>query len=109
MTNAQIILAERFRLMHDGKIGTTGRMLEVVGEDGKMVYTPEPEEIHTFAAWKSQGRKVRKGEKAVAKILIWKFASREVENDDGEIEDQSRMFMKTAAFFSQSQVEELVA
>ena len=109
MTNAQIVLAERFRLMADGKIGTTGRMLEGTDMDGKMVYTPEPEEIHTFAAWKNRGYKVRKGEKAVARILIWKYANREVENEDGEVEDRSRMFMKTAAFFSQSQVEELAA
>lgn len=109
MTNAQIVLMERFRLMNDGKIGTTGRMFESVDEDGKTVYSPEPEEIHTFAAWKSQGYKVRKGEKAVTKIPIWKYTSREVENDDGEVEDRSRMFMKTAAFFSRSQVEELAA
>ena len=108
MTNNQIIMEERVRLFNEGKIGTTGRMLSYVDGEGKTVFFPEPEEIHTFASWKAQGFKVKKGSKAIATFTIWKYATKEVENDDGETEERSRMFMKKSSFFARSQVEPMV-
>lgn len=109
MTNVDIIMAERLELMKQGKIGTTGRVFTMTDSAGAEIRVPEPEEIHTFAAWKSAGFAVRKGEKAIAKFPVWKYTSKVVENDDGEEEEHGRMYMKTAAFFARSQVDPIAA
>ena len=62
------------------------------------------EEIHTFAKWKSLGYSVKRGEKAVTKLTIWKHTSKV--NAETQ-EEETAMFMKTAAFFSTSQVEKI--
>lgn len=64
------------------------------------------EEAHTFAKWKQLGYIVRKGEHAKFKATIWKHRTKKVEVD-GEEQEQGRMFMKTASFFTASQVEAL--
>lgn len=103
MTNAQIILIESVRLMEEGIIGTSGRQLKTL--DGRIVN--EPEEIHTFAIWKSLGYKVKAGEHAIAKFPIWKYTSKKVEDENGEETDRTNMFLKTSAFFKKSQVEKV--
>lgn len=105
MTNAQIIFNEAVELMKNGKIGTTGRQFEVEDENGNKMILDEPEDIHTFQAWKKLGYCVKKGEKAVAQFHIWKCVSKEVENSEGMTEEQKKMFMKKASFFSASQVQ----
>lgn len=105
MTNEMIVLNARFELMKQGKVDSTGRMLEYVGADGEAVRVPEPEEIHTFARWKEMGFSVKKGEKAVAKLPIWKHTAK-VNDETGEEED-ARMFLKTSAFFARHQVSEV--
>lgn len=62
------------------------------------------EEIHTFAKWKSLGYAVKRGEKCVVKLSIWKHTSKV--NAETQ-EEETAMFMKTAAFFSTSQVEKI--
>lgn len=114
MTNAQIVMAEQFRLMEEGIIGTTGRELTFVDDAGNETSCMEPEAIHTFATWKQLGYKVKKGSKAVAQFPIWKYRAgkKEVEmtnvetgqNEKVEV-DNSKMFMKMASWFSASQVE----
>ena len=64
------------------------------------------EESHTFARWKQMGYKVRKGEHAKFRATIWKAKERKVNTDEGEKTDLS-MFMKTACFFTRSQVEQM--
>jgi antirestriction protein ArdC len=70
------------------------------------------EEAHTFAHWKALGYCVRKGEHATFKARIWKYAkgkrAQEVEDMTGEVQP-GRMFLKTAHFFTRSQVEPLAA
>ncbi len=106
MTNAQIISAAQFALMDAGKIGSTGRMLEVIDEAGNVHTMPEPEPIHTFNYWKECGYIVRKGQKAVTKLTIWKHTTKQPRQEDGEdTQPESRMFMKSSAFFALSQVE----
>jgi hypothetical protein len=105
MTNAQIIFLESCRLLEAGVIGSTGKVLSVENPDGTKTEMMEPEAIHTFAAWKARGFSVKKGEHAVAKFAIWKHATKTVEDDDGNEKETSRMFLKTAAFFTASQVE----
>ena len=64
----------------------------------------ESEVIHTFAKWKSLGYAVKRGEKAITKLTIWKHTSKV--NAETQ-EEETAMFMKTAAFFSTSQVEKI--
>ena len=104
MTNSEIIFNEQMDLMQEGKIGTTGRQLKIDTGDGNVITMMEPEPIHTYAAWKARGYQVKKGEKAVASFVIWKHVSKR--NEETE-EDESRMFMKRASFFSRAQVTEI--
>ena len=64
------------------------------------------EESHTFARWKQMGYKVVKGQHAAFKCTIWKAKERKVEIEGKEETDLS-MFMKTAHFFTRSQVEKM--
>lgn len=108
---------ESVRLMEEGIIGTTGLKIEVVMDNGETVSMLEPEPIHTYAAWKSLGYQVKRGETAVAKFLIWKAGkSRQQEEAEAAAEngteispERVRMFMKTAHFFKAAQVERISA
>lgn len=102
MTNAAIIMDESLRLVEQGILETTGEKVKTV--EGKEIELPEP--IHTFQKWKQLGYSVKKGEKAIAKFPIWKHTSKMVEVD-GEEEEKTNMFMKSAAFFKFSQVEKI--
>lgn len=67
----------------------------------------ESEEIHTFAKWRELGYSVKRGEKCIVKLTIWKHTAKEKTLDNGETVTDARMFMKTAAFFSTKQVEKI--
>ena len=60
-------------------IGTTGRYYNVVDENGNEKRLMEPEEIHTFSAWKALGYGVKRKEKAIATFPIWKYAAKKKE------------------------------
>lgn len=60
------------------------------------------ETCHTYAHWKSLGYQVQKGSKALFKAKIWKHVTRK-DKETGD--EEGLMFMKTASFFGQSQVE----
>lgn len=97
MTNAEIIYRTSIDLVKAGKLN----MVTVNGIE-------MPEELHTFAAWRSMGYSVKKGEKSDIKITIWKHTSKTVEDEKTHEEtEKSSMFMKTAAFFRFSQVEKI--
>ena len=106
MTNEEIIMDARLALMSEGRIKGTGRYMELTDENGEEIRLEEPEEIHTFAAWKERGFTVRRGEHAVVKLRIWKHTVKRAEDPEKE-NDLERMFMKTAFFFSPDQVEPL--
>lgn len=89
MTNEQIIYEHAMQLVEDGKIREIDGM---------------PEAIHTFQHWKSMGYSVKKGEKAIAQFMVWKMSPKKVKNEDGEEEQENRMFMHKASFFSFAQV-----
>lgn len=89
MTNEQIIYEHALELVEEGKIREIDGM---------------PEAIHTFQHWKTLGYAVKKGEKAIAQFYIWKCVSKKAENSEEMTEEQKRMFMKKASFFSDSQV-----
>ena len=103
MTNEQIIFNNRYQLMIDGVIGTTGRQITVQDEEGNKQVIYEPEQIHTIMEWKRRGFSVKKGEKAITQFTIWKHSTKKAQ-EEGE-EDEEKMFMKNAFFFSASQVE----
>ena len=110
MTNAQIILNQSINLMEQGIIGSTGRMLTFDKEDGSSEQIPEPEPIHTYAAWKSLGFQVSRGQKACASFQIWKHKNPGKKKDKKtgeEIETEEKMFMTNAFFFRRDQVEPL--
>lgn len=107
MTNAQIIYNAQMELLEQGKIKSTGKMFKAIDGEGNEILVPEPEEIHTYAAWKSLGFQVRKGQKAVASFTIWKHTVKKAKTEDEE--DEPKMFMKMSSFFSRSQVEAITA
>lgn len=115
MKNEQIIFNESMRLMNEGILKGTGRKFLVELEDGTKQEVEEPEPIHTFAAWKSIGRQVKKGQHAKAQIYIWKQGKPytvKAKNQDGEEvekEVQGKMFMKLAFFFTLDQTEPIKA
>lgn len=104
MTNNMIIFTAQQELLQAGILKPTGRMIEITDAAGNPLIFPEAEDIHTFAAWKELGYIVKKGEKAITKLTIWKHTSK-INEENGE--ESSRMFMKTAAFFAASQVEKI--
>ena len=102
MTNAQIIFTAEQELAKNGKISYTGRTFEAQDANGNIIEVQETEPIHTFQAWKELGYSVKKGSKAVTKLTIWKHTTK---TDEETGQQTSKIFMKTAAFFSASQVE----
>ena len=106
MTNEQIILSAAQQLAEAGAIKYTGRVYKARDAAGQVIELKETEAIHTYNAWRALGFQVQKGQKAVARLTIWKHATK---TDDETGEEESRMFMKTAAFFAASQVEALPA
>lgn len=113
MTNREIITMEQERLVEEGILKYTGRVLKVELEDGTEATIKEIQPIHTYNAWKSLGYQVKKGEKAVAKFAIWKYSSKKKKNEEsGETEEvvdamHGYCFMKMSAFFTNEQVEKI--
>lgn len=106
MTNKQIIEEQRVAFMKAGVLKSVGKLKVNLGD--KVVEIDEPEEIHTYAAWKSLGYCVKKGEKSQIKFPIWKYASKTSQDEEtGEEKVNGKMFMKVAAFFTPSQVEKM--
>jgi len=108
ITNAQIVDNAKRQLYAEGVLKGTGRMLEFQDAEGKTIYLPEVEDIHTFQVWKQMGYSVRKGEHAIARFSIWKYsAGKKMTDDDADPENTGRghCFLKEACWFSASQVE----
>lgn len=103
MTNEMIILNARFDLMEEGILQGTGNIITVENEDGEKIEMEEPEEIHTYQGWKSLNRQVKRGEKSVATIQIWKHTVKKPEEKDEQ--EQERMFLTNAYFFTEAQTE----
>lgn len=106
MTNEQIIFSAAQQLAEAGAIKYTGRVYKARDAAGQVIELKETEEINTYNAWRALGFQVQKGQKAVARLTIWKHATK---TDEETGEEESKMFMKTAAFFAASQVEAMPA
>ena len=107
MTNAQIIFNNSLALMEQGILKGSGFFATMTDEDGNETQIEIPETIHTYAAWKSIGYQVKKGQKAKAAFTIWKYAESKKKNDEEEAEASGKMFMKLAHFFTADQVEKI--
>lgn len=92
ITNNQIVAAAWLELVAAGAIS-------------------ENETIHTFDYWRDYWRKcgytVKRGEKAITALMIWKHSTKTITHDDGSTEEAGRLFMKKAYFFSTNQVEKI--
>ena len=75
--------------------------------------------LHTYAAWKSRGYQVRKGEKAAVKTSLWKRSKGKKKAQDTDPDPQQdsaenpeasgHFFLATAFLFTAAQVEEIAA
>ena len=61
--------------------------------------------LHTYIKWRSMGYQVKKGEKCMHRITIWKGCTKTVKNADGEEIVSSKVIMKESCFFTLAQVE----
>ena len=109
MTNNEIIWRESEKLMKQGILQGTGRIIKaiVLDENGneKEINIPEVEEIHTYEGWKQLGYQVKKGEHAIAKFSIWKYV-KDKKKDDEEV-GKSFCFLKMSSFFKRTQVDKV--
>ena len=103
MTNEMIILNARFDLMEKGILQGTGNTITVEDENGGKKQIEEPEQIHTYHGWKSLNKQVKKGEKSIATIQIWKHIIKKPKEKDEE--EQEKMFLTKAFFFTEAQTE----
>ena len=84
MTNAEIIMQEK--ILNNIDVDVT---------------------VNTFAGWKRNGKQVKRGEKAVFITQIWKPSKRKPKEDEDENEEHRGMYLVKAAFFTESQVEDI--
>lgn len=64
--------------------------------------------LHTYAGWKDRGYQVKKGEKAVAKVLLWKpRPKRKKMGEEVAEEDKMKFLMVNSALFSKAQIEKI--
>lgn len=61
--------------------------------------------LHTYAKWKQLGYQVKKGEKSMHRITIWKGCTKTIKTDEDTEIVSSHVFMKEACFFTMAQVE----
>ncbi|MCR4750206.1 MAG: hypothetical protein K5877_10505 [Lachnospiraceae bacterium] len=110
MTNEQIIFQERLRLLDEGVIKPTGRIIEYEDEDGNLKTMEEPEEIHSFKYWRDKRNRVpRKGSKHIASFPVWtpKKATKEDLDENEDEPEHKKMFLKNTYFFTIDQTDEI--
>ena len=109
MTNAMIVLLEQVKLAEEGVLKYTGRTIKGINPmTGEPAEIPEIQPIHTYQTWKALGYQVKKGEKAVAKFAVWKYTTgKKKQETEEEAQERGHCFMKTAAWFTDEQVEKI--
>lgn len=64
--------------------------------------------LHTYTKWKQLGYQVKKGEKSVHRIVIWKSCTKKKHDEESDtIVETNRMIMKESCFFTIGQVEKI--
>lgn len=82
-------------------MATTNAMIIEMYKAEKGINMP----LHTYAKWKQLGYQVKKGEKSMHRITIWKGCTKTVKTDEDTEIVSSRVFMKESCFFTLAQVE----
>lgn len=95
MNNEQIILEQRLTLMDEGKIRSTGNLMDYLLPNGRWIKVPEPVPIHTLQKWNALGYALNESEVPIATFKIWK----PYRSSKGK-----GIVFKTADFYSQDQV-----
>jgi len=85
MTNLEIVLTETAIRVQTGEL-----------QDGDI--------IHTYEGWKARGFQVKRGEHSTIKFPIWKRVWKKDKKTGAEM---PKMFLQTASWFTQNQVEEI--
>lgn len=62
--------------------------------------------LYTYAAWRSMGYQVKKGEKCRHRVQMWKHTEKTIEQD-GETKKVGRCFSKITHLFEAEQVERI--
>ena len=74
------------------------------------------EPLYTYQEWKRMGYQVKKGETSKHKVPVWKYTSKVVKDEDGNVkfdtytqkeERVGKCYMRVAAFFTRDQVERI--
>lgn len=106
MTNEMIILTEKERLVKEGVLQYTGRVIKGLNVLGKEVEFKEIEPIHTYAGWAELGYQVKKGEHSHIKFKIWVWKKgKKKETEDGDTEyEKGNCYPKIASWFTFNQV-----
>ena len=63
--------------------------------------------LYTYAAWRSMGYQVKKGERCRHRVQMWKHTEKTIEQD-GEEKTVGRCFHKVVNLFEAEQVERMV-
>ena len=107
MTNEMIILGEKQRLVEEGVLQYTGKVIRGLNVLGEEVEFKEIEPIHTYAGWSKLGYQVKRGEHSKIKFPIWFWKkNKKKETEDGDEEAvRGNCYMKNAAWFTFNQVE----
>lgn len=106
MTNTMIIMLEQERLVTEGVLKYTGRIIKGITPAGDEIEYQEIQPIHTYARWCAMGYQVKKGEKSKIKFPIWKYTSgKKKDMTEEEAQQKGYCFMKMSSFFTTDQVE----
>ena len=107
MTNEMIIAMEKERLVKEGVLKYTGRVIRCLNLAGEEVEIPEIEPIHTYKGWNERGYHVKKGQHHEIEFRVWYWKKgKKKESDDGDVEvEKGNCYKKLAYWFRQDQVE----
>lgn len=89
--------------MEEGIIKGTGNYITVENEDNEKIELEEPEQLHTYSGWKALNKQVKRGEKSIATMQIWKHTTKKPKNESED--EQEKMFLTKAIFFTEAQTE----
>ena len=64
--------------------------------------------LYTYAAWRSMGYQVKKGERCCHRVCLWKYGEKKIEQE-GQERTVGRCFHKTMSLFTREQVEKITA
>lgn len=67
---------------------------------------PLETELLTYGAWKSKGYQVKRGERCLHRVIMWKHTEKKIIKNNEEV-TSSYCFQKTMNLFTREQVEEI--